>query len=118
MSKQSYWIVDPNGGAKALVEGAEERNRWTQVHGWGEAEEPTSGDMVWVHNPATDGRTILPHDALSEDGYWRGIGWAPSAPSEPVNVTKDPALRDQTATPSRTVSRTPSAAAVDTEKGK
>jgi hypothetical protein len=98
VSKQSYWIADPNGGAKALVEGADERNRWTQVHGWAEADEPGPGDQVWVHNSKTDGRTVMAADAIgTEDGgsYWRGVGFRPSAPAEPVDLTKDPALRDQ-----------------------
>ena len=93
-SKQTFWIVDPNGGAKALVEGAEERDRWTRVHRWDETGEPVSGDMVWAQNANTGGRTILPWDALT-GGYWAGVGFAPSAPTEPVDLTKDPALRDQ-----------------------
>lgn len=95
MSKQTYWIADPNGGAKALVEGVEERDRWTRVRGWDETAEPVSGDMVWAYNANTDGRTKLPFDTLAEDGYWRGVGFVPSAPAEPVDMTKDPALRDQ-----------------------
>jgi hypothetical protein len=94
-NKQTYWIADPNTGAKALVEGAEERNRWTQVQGWAEADEPVSGDLVWVHNAHTDGRTTLPFDAIGEGSYWKGVGFTPGAPSEPVDLTKDPALRDQ-----------------------
>ncbi len=97
MSKNKYWIVNPNGGAKALVEGAEERDRWTRVHGWDEADEPVSGDMVHVTNADTGGQTTLPWDTLAEGAYWHGVGFAPSAPPEPVDVTKDPALRDQPA---------------------
>lgn len=97
MSKNHYWISDPNGGAKALVEGVEERNRWTQVQGWDESAEPVSGDMVWAYNEAAEGHAKLPHDTLADGGYWRGVGWAPSAPPEPVDLTKDPALRDQPA---------------------
>lgn len=108
MSKNNYWVADPNGGALALVEGVEERNRWTQIQGWSEASEPVSGDMVWAHNAETDGRTKLPADSLAEGGYWRGVGFVPSAPPEPVDITKDPALRDQPA-PARAA--TPSSAA-------
>jgi hypothetical protein len=110
MPKNTYWISDPNGGAKALVEGVEERNRWTQINGWTESDEPVSGDMVWVFNPSTEGRAKLPADSLAEGSYWRGVGWTESAPAEPVDLTKDPALRDQEA-PTRA---TPRAAATPT----
>lgn len=96
-SKQTFWIVNPNGGAKALVEGAEERDRWMRVHRWDETSEPVSGDMVWAQNANTGGRATLPWDTLGEGGYWHGVGFAPSAPIEPVDLTKDPALRDQPA---------------------
>ena len=95
MAKQTYWITDPNGGAKALVEGAEERDRWVHIQGWSESGEPVSGDMVWAFNPNTGGRAKLPHDPLAD--YWKGVGFVPSAPPEPVDLTKDPALRDQPA---------------------
>lgn len=108
MSKNTYWIADPNGGAKALVETAEERDRWVQVRGWAESAGPVSGDRVWVHNAQTGGRTTLPHDTLGVGGYWRGVGFAPSAPPEPVDLTKEPSLRDQVAPPSPA----PSSAAV------
>lgn len=94
MSKQNYWIADSEG-VKALVEGAEERNRWVQLQGWTEADEPQPGDRIWVHNSETDGRTVLPADVMGEGSYWRGVGFTPSAPPEPLDLTKDPALRDQ-----------------------
>jgi hypothetical protein len=95
MAKQTYWIADPNGGAKALVEGVEERNRWTQVQGWAETDEPAAGEQVWVYNAETDGRTKLPFEVTGEGSYWRNVGFEWSAPAEPVDLTKDPALRDQ-----------------------
>lgn len=95
MAKQNYWIADPNTGAKALVEGAEERNLWTLQHGWSESDEPAAEDQVWVHNSETDGRSTLPFGAVGEGSYWRGVGFSPSAPPEPVDLTKDPARRDQ-----------------------
>jgi hypothetical protein len=93
MSKNHYWIADPNSGAKALVEGVEERDRWTKVQGWSEATEPTGDERVWLYNASIDGRTVLPFDA--SQGHWKGIGWAPGAPPEPVDTTRDPALMDQ-----------------------
>lgn len=97
-TKQSYWISDPNGGALALVEGVEERKTWTLIHGWDESEGPVSGDMVWAYNANAEVYGKFPHDSLVEGGYWLGVGWAPSAPPAPVDVTKDPALRDQPVT--------------------
>lgn len=93
MSKNKYWIADPNSGAKAIVEGVEERDRWTKVLGWSETTEPTGDERVWLYNESIDGRTVLPYDA--SQGHWKGIGWAPGAPPEPVDTTKDPALMDQ-----------------------
>ena len=91
MSK--HWILDPNSGAKALVEGVAERDRWTKVQGWSETSEPVGDERVWVYNASIDGRTVLPFDASR--GHWAGIGWAPGAQPEPVDTTKDPALMDQ-----------------------
>lgn len=116
MAKQTYWIADPNGGAKALVEGADERDRWIQAHGWVETSEPVSGDMVWVHNPQTDGRAVLPHDVTTEGSYWRGVGFAPSAPTEPADLTRDPVLRDQQPAAKTTETTTSTAAATGSDK--
>lgn len=119
MSKNHYWISDPNGGAKALVEGVEARNTWTQVQGWTESDEPVSGDMVWAYNAEAEVHGKLPHDTLGEGGYYRGVGWVPSAPPAPVDVTKDPALRDQPApAKATTTSSAASPAAATTTKEK
>lgn len=93
----SGWIVDPNSGTKALVEDAAEYDRWTRVHGWAETAEPAGDERVWVRHAETGGRSVLPHSAIG--GYWAANGWAPSAPPEPVDRTKDPALADQTPQP-------------------
>jgi hypothetical protein len=112
-----YWIADPNGGALAVVEGVEARNTWTQVQGWTEADEPVSGSVVWAYNEDAEGHAKLPHDSLKEGGYWHGVGWRPSAPPAPVDVTKDPALRDQPA-PARatTTTATPAATGATTKE--
>lgn len=92
-----HWIVDPNSGAKALVDTAAERDCWTEVYGWSTTTEPSGDERVWVHHPDTGGRAVLPAAAIG--GYWSALGWAPSAPPEPVDTTKDPALVDQTPQP-------------------
>lgn len=97
MAKSSYWVQDPNGGAFALVDGAEERDRWTHVHGWELAEGPAAGDRVHVVHAETNGQAVLPYDAMDPAGYWANNGWTPGPPPTPVDLTKDPALRDQPA---------------------
>ena len=108
MSKQKYWIADPNTGVKAVVEGAAERDRWVQVQGWSETDGPAPSDRVWVHNAQTDGRAAMTHEAAL--GLWAGLGWTLSAPPEPLDLTKAPARVDQ---PPQTT-RTASAAAATT----
>lgn len=102
--QQTYWITHSNGGAKALVEGAAERDRWKNLHGWEDTTEPVSGDKVWVHNATTDGRTVLPFDVVRRGSYWHGVGFVASAPAEPVDLTRDPVLRDQPATATNSAS--------------
>lgn len=88
MAKTQYWIADLMG-AHALVEGAEERDYWTQVQGWREVEEPTS-DVTQVHvaHQGTGGRGMIPFAATK--GEWAGAGWKVSAPPRPVDPTIDP----------------------------
>lgn len=93
MSKQSYWIRDIEG-VKALVEGAETRDTWVKVHGWQLTEEPTSTDLVWLQHNETGGKARFAAEAAPQ---WAGLGWHPSAPPEPVDLTKDPQLVDQPA---------------------
>jgi hypothetical protein len=114
MAKSSYWIQDPNGGAYALVEGAEERDRWTHVQGWGLAEAPRTGDRVHVVHADTGGQAVMPYDAMDPAGYWANNGWAFGSPPAPVDLTKDPALRDQP-TPTVTPAEAKSAPATKAE---
>ena len=97
MSKQSYWIRDVEG-VYALVEGAEQRDWWTQVRGWSDAEEPGGTDQVHVVNENPEiGPGRLPYGAVEE---WGGLGWRPGPPpggnenapgAEPAKPTKAPA---------------------------
>lgn len=85
MSKNTYWISDPDG-IRALVEGADERDRWTKVHGWAEAEEPDRLDFVWLrHEDPALGAFRMTWEAAQLDA-WAGRGWKPGAPPEPVNT--------------------------------
>jgi hypothetical protein len=72
--KQKYWISDSEG-VFAQVEGADERDQWTRVRGWSEADEPGPTDQVWVANEHPDiapGR--LPYGAVE---HWAGLGLRP-----------------------------------------
>lgn len=87
MSKNTYWITTTNG-IHGQVEGTEERDRWTP-RGWQVVEEPSATDFVYLRNPETGG--IAPFAYGSVD-TWQQMGWEFSAPPEPVDVTKDPAV--------------------------
>jgi hypothetical protein len=92
--KQKYWIRDAEG-VSALVEGAEQRDMWTKVRGWSEADEPGPNDQVWVANEHPDilpGR--LPFAAIE---LHAGLGWSAGPPPELEGTTKDPALVGQVA---------------------
>jgi hypothetical protein len=108
--KQKYWLTDTSG-AKALVEGADERDRW-RPHGWAETDAPVAGDLVWLQHDVHGGRQLFAAAAAEQ---WAGLGWRPSAPPEPVDLTKDPQLVDQAAGGPRPVTVT--LATVDPETG-
>lgn len=93
MAKNSYWLTRADEPV-ALVEGAVERDRWVQIHGYTESSEPTDDQQVHVVNETTGGRGALPYGPL-RDGLWAGLGWRAAAPPELVDLTKDPALVDQ-----------------------
>jgi hypothetical protein len=84
MSKNTYWISDPDG-TKALVEGTDERDRWVQVHGFVEADEPTGQEFVWVANENPELGAARMNWQAATDPAWAARGWAPGPPVEPVN---------------------------------
>jgi hypothetical protein len=90
MSKNTYWISDPTDGTKALVEGADQRDQWIQVHGWSEADEPTGQEFVWVANENPDLGPARLNWQAAQDPAWAARGWAPGAPAEPVNTALPP----------------------------
>lgn len=96
--KQTFWMTD-EFGAKALVTGVDERNR-LRPHGWRETTEPTGQDLVWLRHDVTEGQQLFSHAAA---GQWAELGWHPSPPPEPVDLTKDPMLVDQAAAPAPAV---------------
>lgn len=86
-----YWVTSVDG-AKAVLEGADARDRWTKVHGWTITTEPQPGDRVWLEHAETGGKQIFAAEAAPQ---WEGLGWHPTSPPEPVDLTKDPQLVDQ-----------------------
>jgi hypothetical protein len=88
--KQTYWMTDTSG-VKALVAGADERDRW-RPHGYADTADPVAGDLVWLQHDVSGGRQVFAAEAAEQ---WAGLGWHPSAPPEPVDLTKDPMLVDQ-----------------------
>lgn len=90
MSKNTYWIADPQG-VLAPVEGVEERDRRVRLHGWTEAAEPQRQDFVWLrHEDPALGATAMTWEAAQLDA-WAGRGWTPGAPAEPGTVPEPPA---------------------------
>lgn len=80
MAKTKYWLADGYGG-KALVEGADERDRWLPL-GWSESSEPQPGERVWLRHEEHGGRALFPAESVE---LWRQKGWQPSDPPEPIN---------------------------------
>lgn len=116
--KNTYWIADVDG-AKALVAGSAERDRWTRVNGWTETGEPEGLEFVWLRNGQHGGRAKFAAQAVP---LWEGLGWKPSPPPEPVNLAIGPehpsraqAPDTEPTTPPKTPSRTRAASGDEKE---
>lgn len=82
MSKNTYWLADPEG-TRALVEGADERDRLVRTQGWTESSEPGPQDFVWLrHEDPELGMARLTWEAAQLDA-WAGRGWTPGGPAAP-----------------------------------
>ncbi|WP_329013233.1 hypothetical protein OG271_04030 [Micromonospora rifamycinica] len=92
MARTDYWLTDGYGN-KALVVGAEERDRWVPL-GWAETTEPAGDDMVWMRHAGHGGHAQFAAGVVET---WQSLGWEPSAPPEPVDVLHDDHLVDVTA---------------------
>lgn len=80
------WIVDIDGN-KAQVLNADQ---WSP-RGWKSTSAPKSGDKVWLQQKQTGGKQLFDKDVVE---VWAALGWKPSAPPEPVDLTKDNKLTD------------------------
>ncbi|MEU4782843.1 hypothetical protein [Micromonospora sp. NPDC023633] len=76
--KTKYWMTD-GYGSKALIEGADERDRWKPL-GWSECDEPAGEDRVWLRHEEHGGRQRFPAAAVE---LWAAKGWHPSDPPVP-----------------------------------
>lgn len=91
--KKTYWLAD-GYGAKALITGADERDRWVPL-GWAETDEPVPGDMVWMRHVDHGGPARFPAEVVE---LWKAKGWEPAHPPEPTNPFNIPEPADTAAT--------------------
>ncbi|GHJ11217.1 hypothetical protein TPA0907_55840 [Micromonospora humidisoli] len=75
--KTTHWMTDGYGNV-ALIEGADERDRWKPL-GWSETDAPGPGTQVWVRHEETHNRARLPFAALE---LWRPRGWSECGPPD------------------------------------
>ncbi|MFI2664886.1 hypothetical protein [Micromonospora carbonacea] len=83
MPKTKYWMTDGYGTA-ALVEGAEERDRWLPL-GWRVVdgpEQPSGVTHVWLRHEEHNGRQRFAAGAVE---LWQAKGWHPSDPPPPTS---------------------------------
>jgi hypothetical protein len=100
MSKTMYWVTDSDG-VYAQVEGADQRDLATRLHGWTEAGEPPVDAQVHVVNEHPEiGPGRLPYGAL-ESGAWAGRGWKPGPPPELPAPTEQAASSPEPAKPTK-----------------
>ncbi|MCX4470448.1 hypothetical protein OOK41_09030 [Micromonospora sp. NBC_01655] len=105
MTKKTYWMT--NGyGSKALIEGADERDRWKPL-GWSVVDGEPAAGMVWMRHEVHGGRAEFPIEVAS---LWQQKGWQPSDPPPPA----DPFNAANPADVATPVPATPSAAALPT----
>lgn len=115
MSKNMYWIADADG-TRALVEGADERDRWSRVHGWSEVSEPQPQDFVWLRNENPDlGAARMTYEAAQLDA-WAARGWTPGAPPEPQNAAVAHWPTAQETAPAETPASKPTKSATSGDK--
>jgi hypothetical protein len=96
------WMTNPTDGSYALIE-QDAVDPW-RVRGWQPAtNEPTHKTMVWLHHEASGGQAQFPAGVVEQ---WMALGWKPGAPTEPIDLTKDPRLTDQPAEAAPEITRT------------
>lgn len=89
MAKNTYWMTD-GYGAKALIEGADQRDRWKPL-GWAETDEPAGDDRVWLRHEEHGGRALFPAEVVE---LWQQKGWQPSDPPAPESPFNAPQPTD------------------------
>ncbi|MEU8186006.1 hypothetical protein [Micromonospora carbonacea] len=108
MAKAKYWMTDGYGTA-ALVEGAEERDRWLPL-GWEVVDNPAALDAVthvWLRHEEHGGRQRFAAGAVE---LWQAKGWHPSdppAPTSPFNADQPVDAPGLAAAPTETADPAP-----------
>jgi hypothetical protein len=75
MTKQTYWLADPEGGL-ICVQGADERDRLAEL-GWAVADQPAGDQRVWLQHDQTGAYALFGHGALEA---WHARGWQFATP--------------------------------------
>ncbi|MEV4767802.1 hypothetical protein [Micromonospora humida] len=94
--KKTYWMAD-GYGAKALIVGADERDRWRPL-GWTETDVPAGIDMVWMRHEEHGGRAKFAAQVMD---LWQAKGWKPSDPpplASPFNAEQPAERAEEPAT--------------------
>ncbi len=81
MTDKTYWLADETG-KKALVVGADQRDRWLPL-GWADADEPTGNEFLYARMEGVEQPGVFPAAAFRE--IWEPRGWTPCGPPEPVS---------------------------------
>jgi hypothetical protein len=92
MAKTKYWMTDGYGTA-ALVEGADERDRWLPLD-WTVIDDPdglAGVTHVWLRHEEHGGRQRFPVGSVE---LWQVKGWQPSDPPAPENPFNAPSPVD------------------------
>ncbi len=91
-----FWLSDAEGNRAFVTR--DEVDTW-KPRGWKTTDEPTYDTaevMVWLQHEVTNGKARF---AASVVPQWQALGWHPTAPPAPVDLTKDPQLTDLTEEP-------------------
>jgi hypothetical protein len=89
VTDRKIWVSRPlsEGAEYALLDSPDDRDRLS-LAGWAEtAAEPRQDAWVWMRYPGVDGAQRFPVAAVPN---WIAMGWAPGAPTEQADPTKDP----------------------------
>lgn len=88
---KNIWLIDAQGTYARVAEN--KVDDWKPL-GWDVADEPAYDSaevMVWLQHEITGGRQRFAAPVVPQ---WQALGWHPTAPPAPVDLTRDPQLTD------------------------